>query len=123
MNSLSLLNCCIPPFWGFAHNFGTLDAVLKEGGFIPLWTGRRPYFNVHTMDIDKEIENYLVKLGKRIARARKAKGLTQDDLWYQANLARRTINKVELGQGNVKIGTLIKISKALGISLDKLIKI
>ena len=75
------------------------------------------------MDIDKEIENYLVKLGKRIARARKAKGLTQDDLWYQANLARRTINKVELGQGNVKIGTLIKISKALGISLDKLIKI
>ena len=73
------------------------------------------------MDIDKEIENYLVKLGKRIARARKAKGLTQDDLWYQANLARRTINKVELGQGNVKIGTLIKISKALNVPLDKLV--
>ena len=38
MNSLSLLNCCAPLIRGFAHNFGTLDAVLKEGGFIPLVT-------------------------------------------------------------------------------------
>ena len=36
INLLSLLNCCISPFERFAHNFGTLDAVLKEGGFIPL---------------------------------------------------------------------------------------
>ena len=76
-----------------------------------------------TMSVEAEIENYLIKLGKRIAKVRKAKGLTQDDLWYEAEIARRTVNKVELGQGNVKIGTLIKISKVLEISLEELVKI
>ena len=75
------------------------------------------------MDIDKEIESYLIKLGKRISKVRKGKGLTQDDLWYQSKLSRRTVNKVELGQGDVKIGTLIKISKTLGVSLEKLVKV
>ena len=75
------------------------------------------------MDIDREISDYLKKLGKRIAKERKAKGLSQDDLWYESNLARRTINKVELGQGDVRIGTLIKISKALKVSIEKLIKV
>ncbi|MCY4523508.1 MAG: helix-turn-helix transcriptional regulator [Halobacteriovoraceae bacterium] len=75
------------------------------------------------MDINNEIEDYLIKLGKRIAKLRKSKGLTQDDLWYKANIARRTVNKVELGQGDVKIGTLIKIAKALKVSLEKLTKI
>ena len=73
------------------------------------------------MNIDKEIESYLIRLGERIAQTREEKGLTQDDLWYQADLARRTINKVELGQSNVRIGTLIKISKALNVPLDKLV--
>ncbi len=77
-------------------------------------------FNV---DIEQEIKNYLIKLGKKIAKTRKAQGLTQDDLWYESNLARRTINKIELGQGDVKIGTLIKISNALNIPLEKLIKV
>ena len=75
------------------------------------------------MDVDNKIEDFLVKLGRRIAKIRKSKGLTQDDLWYEANISRRTINKVELGQGDVKIGTLIKISNALNIPLEKLIKI
>ena len=74
------------------------------------------------MSLDQEIEHHLIRLGERVARARKAKGLTQDDLWYEAKVARRTINKVELGQSDVRVSTLVKISKALGVPLEKLIK-
>ncbi len=74
------------------------------------------------MDIDKEIQNYLIEMGKRIAKIRQSKGLTQDDLWYEAGVARRTVNKVELGQGDVKMGTLIKIAKALDVPLEKIVK-
>ena len=75
------------------------------------------------MSIDEEIESYLIKLGKRIAKIRKEKGLSQDDLWYESGLSRRTVGKIELGQGDVRVGTLIRISKVLDIPLDKLVKI
>lgn len=74
------------------------------------------------MGVDQETEDYLVRLGKRIARARKEKGLSQDGLWYESGLSRRTITKIELGYGDVKISTLIKISKVLDLPLDKLVK-
>ena len=75
------------------------------------------------MITNEELKEYLVDLGRRIAQERKIKGFSQDDLWYHADLSRRTINKVELGQVEAKIGTLMKISKALDIPLEKLVKV
>ena len=62
-------------------------------------------------------------LAENLRRIRKAKGLTQEKLARLADLTNNTIIKIETGKNqNPTLDTLRKISKALEVSVDELIK-
>jgi len=65
----------------------------------------------------------LSTIGKNIRHYRKKLGLSQDKLSKLAEVAYNTVVKIESGENpNPTIDTLTKIAKALGVSIDDLIK-
>ena len=62
-------------------------------------------------------------LAKNITRLRKAKGISQEKLARLADVANNTLIKMESGENqNPTLDTLKKVAKALGVSVDDLIK-
>ncbi len=60
---------------------------------------------------------------KNLRKMREAKGLSQEKLARLADVANNTIIKIEAGKNqNPTLDTLKKISKALNVSVDELIK-
>jgi transcriptional regulator with XRE-family HTH domain len=59
------------------------------------------------------------QIGKRIVEWRKLKGYSQEDLAKFLNIPRSSVAQMELGNRNVSVIELIKLSDALGFSLDK----
>jgi transcriptional regulator with XRE-family HTH domain len=62
-------------------------------------------------------------LGKRIREFRKAKGLSQEDLAYEADIPLSQIGRIERGENNPTISTLHVIAIALEIELKQLVDI
>jgi len=58
-----------------------------------------------------------VAIGDRIAKLRKAKNLSQQQFSYDAEIERSYLTHVEKGRKNISVETLLKITKALDISL------
>jgi len=59
---------------------------------------------------------------KNLAKLRKQKGWSQEKLAVESGISYNTIVKLERGGiKNPKIGTVIKLANALGISIDKLV--
>ncbi len=63
----------------------------------------------------------LRKLAKRIKNLRKEYNFTQDDLSYQAKIARSTLGNIETAQNDVTLTKLNKIAKAFNLSLSELL--
>ena len=62
-------------------------------------------------------------ISKNIRKLRQEKGISQDRLSKQADLALNTIVKIETGESpNPTVETLEKIAKALGVTASKLFK-
>jgi len=61
--------------------------------------------------------DYLSKLGLQIKLERTKKKLSQESLAHKSNLDRNYIGKVERGEQNPTILTILKITNALDISL------
>lgn len=62
-------------------------------------------------------------ISKNIRRIRKEKGISQDRLSKEADLALNTVVKIETGENpNPTVETLQKIAKALGINVGDLFK-
>ncbi len=62
-------------------------------------------------------------IGKRIKKLRQEKDISQDRLSKLADLSLNTIVNIELGiNSNPTIETLIKIAKALDVTIEELIK-
>lgn len=62
-------------------------------------------------------------ISKNIRKLRKQRGLSQDKLSKLANISHNTIIKIESGAiQSPTMDTASKIAKALGVSLDDLIK-
>lgn len=62
-------------------------------------------------------------IANNLRKLRKAKGLSQERLARLANIANNTIVKIEAGKNkNPTLDTLKKIAKALGVSIEDLIK-
>ena len=62
-------------------------------------------------------------IGKNIKRLRQEKELSQDKLSKLADLSLNTVVKIELDESpNQTIETIQKIAKALGVSVDDLLK-
>ena len=63
------------------------------------------------------------QIGKNLKKLRKKKGLSQDRLSKLADISYNTVIKLESGGiTNPAIETLQKIAKALGVSVDDLLK-
>lgn len=61
-------------------------------------------------------------IGLNIAAERKRKALTQEQLAEIVGTTKNTISLTELGKQNLTILKFLAIAKALGISLDELVK-
>ena len=61
-----------------------------------------------------------VKLGQKIKELRSKHSLTQEDLAYKVGIDRSYIGFVERGEKNPTLSTLMKIARALKISLVEL---
>ena len=68
------------------------------------------------------MEQIIIDVGNSIRRIRKSKNLTQQQLADIIGCELSTINRVELGKTNVRVGTIIAIATGLEISLYELFK-
>ena len=59
-------------------------------------------------------------VGFRIRRYRLKKGLTQEELAFEADLHRAYIGQIERGEKNIGVQNLQKIAKALNVKMSNL---
>lgn len=64
---------------------------------------------------------WLVAVGHRIKQERGQAGLTQEQLAEKADLAPRTVQKIEAGQITILISTLRRIRRAIGCEYHRLL--
>tara|TARA_B100001939_G_scaffold317690_1_gene304513 strand:- start:208 stop:408 length:201 start_codon:yes stop_codon:yes gene_type:complete len=63
-----------------------------------------------------------LKIAMRIREIRKERNISQEILAFNSNVSRRHMTNIELGRVDIRISTLIKISKALDIAPEMLLK-
>ncbi|HBC0464662.1 TPA: helix-turn-helix transcriptional regulator [Legionella pneumophila] len=68
----------------------------------------------------KERHPNLVKIGKKIREIRKTKGYSQEDFAAQAQLGRTYMGRIERGEQNMSIQTLIQIAVTLQVEISEL---
>ena len=67
------------------------------------------------------LQYIMSNISKNLRKLRESKGLSQEKLARLSDVANNTIVKIEAGKNqNPTLGTLKKIAKALGVSLDEL---
>lgn len=67
-----------------------------------------------------EQKEFQLKLGKRIAKLRKQKKISQVDFAYMLDKEKQNLNRIEKGKTNPTIWTLNQIAKLLEIPIQKL---
>jgi len=68
------------------------------------------------------VNNSAKKLGQNMKRIRKVKQMTQGDICRKLGVDRSYISNVESGNKNPTLSTITKLAKALGVSVDELLK-
>ena len=63
------------------------------------------------------------EFGKRIMKLRKQKGMTQSKLAEQINVSNKAISRWETGEGFPEITLLKPLAKALGTTVDELLRV
>lgn len=61
------------------------------------------------------------RFGKQLQRLRTRRGLTQEQLAVTAGLSRTFLTRLELGQHDPSLGTLVRLAKALRVSVAELL--
>jgi transcriptional regulator with XRE-family HTH domain len=61
-------------------------------------------------------------LGRRIATLRKRKGLTQPQLAGRCDLWQGHIGKIERGEANVRLSTLVNLANRLDTTVERLLR-
>lgn len=64
------------------------------------------------------MEKLLREIGERVRKARLAKGMSQAQLAEALNISPPYVSNIETGKHIMKITTLIKLTEALGVSND-----
>ena len=67
------------------------------------------------------MKDLLIALGKRVHDLRAAKGWSQEEFAHVGGLHRTYIGQVERGEKNISLGNLVKLARALGLSLPELL--
>jgi transcriptional regulator with XRE-family HTH domain len=63
-----------------------------------------------------------VQLGERVRRLREKRGWSQEGFAHEGGLGRSFAGAIERGEKDVRLSTLAKLAKALGVSLSQLLK-
>ncbi|MGC2743885.1 MAG: helix-turn-helix transcriptional regulator [Candidatus Angelobacter sp.] len=63
-----------------------------------------------------------VQLGERVRRLREARGWSQEGFAHEGGLGRSFAGAIERGEKDVRLSTLAKLARALGVSLSQLLK-
>lgn len=64
----------------------------------------------------------LVRLGENLRKAREKRGLSQEELAFQAGVHRTYVGGVERAEYNVTVLTLLRFTKALGTTVQDAIR-
>lgn len=75
------------------------------------------------MDKEVSVSALAVLIGSRVRQERQSRGWTLDQLAESAGVSRRVLVNVEQGVTNPSVGTLLRISDALGIGLPALVEL
>jgi transcriptional regulator with XRE-family HTH domain len=67
-----------------------------------------------------EQEKYLKKVGGNLRRIRQEKGLTMEQLAHEAEIEYRQLGRIERGEINTSILSLLRICQALHVDVDNL---
>jgi transcriptional regulator with XRE-family HTH domain len=65
-----------------------------------------------------ETTDRAIALGEQIRCAREAQNLTQAELARRMGTVQSAIARLEMGGSDVKLGTLVRLRRALGVELD-----
>lgn len=63
----------------------------------------------------------LQKIGANLLRIRTDKGYTQEELSYNSDVDRSKISKIESGQANLVVTTLLDLAEGLGVDPSELL--
>ena len=69
--------------------------------------------------LDKVIQSF----GSALRKLRKEKGLTQEQLGFEADIQRIYVSKLELGQQQPSLTTIFKLANGLSCSASELIRL
>lgn len=69
----------------------------------------------------KSKKKILIKFGERVRKIRKEKGLSQEQLSFEADLHRTYIGMIERAEKNITLINIERIAKALKVSLNDLL--
>ncbi|GAA3269647.1 helix-turn-helix transcriptional regulator [Paenarthrobacter aurescens] len=72
--------------------------------------------------MDESTTTLSLAIGARVKQERQSRGWTLDQLADAAGVSRRMIINVEQGAANPSVGTLLRISDALGVGLPSLVE-
>ena len=64
----------------------------------------------------------LIAFGEAVREKRKERGFSQEDLAFRADLHRTYIGMIERAEKNITLENINKLAKALGVSIDFLVK-
>ena len=73
------------------------------------------------MNDQKRKQQFLKKFGAHVKRVRVASGYSQDRVYLEGGLSRATMSRIEHGQVDAQIFTLIRIAETIGVPLKKLV--
>ena len=71
--------------------------------------------------IPKTAKGVIMSLGQNLAKFRKEKGLTQEDLVRLSGVAISQIRRYETDKSSPSLDVIIKLAKSLGVSIDEMV--
>lgn len=72
-------------------------------------------------DMDSHDEKFFKDLGLRMAGARKARGLTQQQLAERLGIVQQSYAQYETGRSRIQVAMLPKLAQYLGLTMDELL--
>lgn len=63
-----------------------------------------------------------LQLGERVRRLREARGWSQESFAHEGGLGRSFAGAIERGEKDVRLSTLLKVARTLGVSVSQLLK-
>jgi transcriptional regulator with XRE-family HTH domain len=75
------------------------------------------------MALSKQEADFVKKIGRNIRAIREKKGITQKQLADLCDFEKPTMSRIESGGTNITAKTLLKVAKALGVTVAEMVKV